>query len=79
MSTSCGVVEQPDHHCGDDLVNLERYIKNEASLPLITNKTVVVCHILVPRILFALLFSVQLSPHAVVDAVIQCVVYLDLD
>ena len=24
MSISCGVVERPDHHCGDDLVSIIR-------------------------------------------------------
>ena len=28
LSTSCGVVERPDHHCGDDLLRLIQIAKN---------------------------------------------------
>ena len=27
FSASCGVVERPDHHCGDDLVDLARLFR----------------------------------------------------
>ena len=39
LSTSCGVVEQPDHHCGDDLVlNSDIYLQPTTIFTVATGK-----------------------------------------